>query len=752
MRHIGSGGMADVYLARDRRLGREVAVKVLRAGSATSATAERFLREIETVARLQHPNIVGVHDAGDAAGRLFFVMPFVAGESLRERLRRTRRLDWQATRSLIRDVADALMHAHERGVVHRDVKPENILIEEDRAMIADFGIARLLDRGDTALLTQAGEGLGTPVYMSPEQAFGEEGIDGRTDVYSLACVTYEMLAGTPPFAGHNAYAILMKKSREPAPSLPPDVSAGLPAGVGQAIARSLAAAPEARHATPREFAASLDGDMLPFTPTSGTATPPHRAPFLPPGTAVLVLPLANRSSDGANDALGDGIAEELIYALSRVPGIRVVARTTAFAFKGFHGDIRDVASQVNAAAVLEGSLIRSGDRLRLTVRLVDGETGFDRWSERYDRTISDILDMQDDLAGAVVEAIKGTLGERDRRFVAATTGSVEAFRLCLDARFHWNSRTETGLHKAVQLLRQATALDPGYADAHAAEAVAMATLAIYGAAAPAHAFGAARDAAERTLALRPGHSDALAARACARITVEADWPGGERDFQRAAAARSTTPTTLLWYAMHVLVPQRRFAEARVALADARRIDPLSPFVPLTSGLASLYEGDADSAIATLLGVVGTHPELGVAHFFLGQALAGGGQVGRAVSAYADARKSMGEAPELLGALAVARAAAGDGQAAEALVRRLRELAAERYVSPVVIAMGEAACGNQDGALTALESAVEVRAADLVWVDLRPIFSSLSRERRYAEVLARTGLYRRELRAGEMKSA
>ncbi len=729
--------MADVFLARDHRLGRDVAVKVLRPGPSLGTSEQRFRREIETVSRLQHPNIVAVHDVGTVDGRIFFVMPFVSGESLRDRIRRVGHLDWPVALALLHDVAEALMHAHEHGVIHRDIKPENILIAGDRALIADFGIARLVENDGAPLLTKAGEGLGTPMYMSPEQAFGEDGVDARADVYSLACVGFEMLTGEPPFPGHNAYAILTKKSREPAPALPAHIAEAVPPGTAEVIARSLAAAPEARHQSPRAFIEALSTPLAPAAMnTQPAVSGPKPVPAL---TTMLVLPFVNGSTQPGDDILCDGIAEELIHALSRVAGLQVVARTSAFAFKGFLGDIRDVARQLNVGAVLEGSLRRSGDRLRLTVRLVDGETGYDRWSERYDRMMANVLDLQDELAGAVVEAVKGTLGVRDRRLLATTTTSVEAYRFYLEALFHWNQRTEAGFQTAMSLLGRATTIDPGYADAHAAAAVTSATMGIYGTESPAAAFGAARDSAENALALRAGHSDALAARACASSVLLSDWRGAEADFHRAASARSATPTTLLWYAMHLLVPQRRFDEALAALHDARRLDPLAPLIPLSAGLARLYAGHADAAVAEIGVAVAAHPALGVGHFFLGQALIGAGRAADAIPALARARTAMGEAPELLAALAVAHAASGDAPAVASTVSRIRALSAVRYVSPVTVAQAEAAAGNREAALAALEAAAEVRAADLVWVDLRPALLPLHSEPRYQDVLARIGL-------------
>src|SRR6266404_5869611 len=360
-RELGRGGMATVYVAEDLRHSRQVAIKVLRSDVAAAIGAERFLREIAIAARLTHPHVLPLIDSGQAAGSLYYVMPYVRGESLRERLVREKRLSLEDALRIARELGAGLDYAHREGFVHRDVKPENVLLVDGHAVLADFGIARAVFQAGGDHVTEVGLAIGTPDYMSPEQA--------------LACVIYEMLAGAPPFSGTSARAIIALHLSQPPPPLRahrPDA----PAAVEQALQRALAKAPADRFPTVAEFTAAL------------ADTRPRAVPSLVGRTrSIAVLPFVNASADPENEYLSDGISDELINALAKVDGLRIASRTSAFALKGKPQDIRAIGALLGVSAVLEGTVRQSGDRLRITAQLAAADDGRTLWSERYDRAL-----------------------------------------------------------------------------------------------------------------------------------------------------------------------------------------------------------------------------------------------------------------------------------------------------------------------------------------------------------------------------
>jgi serine/threonine-protein kinase len=434
-RELGQGGMAVVYLAHDLRHDREVALKVLRPEISAEIGAERFLREIKLAAGLTHPHILPVFDSGEADGLLFYVMPSMEGRSLRERMDRERQLPLADALRITREVASALDYAHRHNVVHRDIKPENILLHEDAAMVADFGIGKALS-GEGASLTQTGLSLGTPAYMSPEQAAGELGADGRSDLYSLGCVLYEMLAGEPPFTGISAQAIIAKRFISPIPKI--RTTRDVPEAVDSAVTRALARTPVDRFASAAEFAAALRD--IQREPAAGAAAEPARAN----PRAIAVLPLSNMSADPENEYFADGMTEEIINALAKVPAMQVASRTSSFAFKGKEVDVRQIGEKLGVSSVLEGSVRKVGNRIRITAQLISVENGYHLWSESYDRQLEDVFAVQDEISRAIVDALKLRLAD-DAAQVVAPTKNLEAYTLYLKGRFFFVKLSEPGL-------------------------------------------------------------------------------------------------------------------------------------------------------------------------------------------------------------------------------------------------------------------------------------------------------------------
>jgi serine/threonine protein kinase/tetratricopeptide (TPR) repeat protein len=459
--------MATVYLAQDLKHSRRVALKVLHPELAASLGADRFLREIQIAARLQHPHILPLYDSGQADGLLYYVMPFVAGESLRDRLNRERRLPLDDALAIARDVAAALDYAHRQDVVHRDIKPENVMLHEGEATVTDFGIAKAVSAAGSGSLTQTGMAVGTPAYMSPEQASGEREPDGRSDVYSLGCMLYEMLAGVPPFTGPSAQAIITKRFLEPVPSVRA-VLPTVPEQVDTAVMRALAKEPGGRFTTAAQLAQALiihtgatPQSITPVTLATQSATP----------RSIAVLPFVNLSNDPENEYFTDGIAEEIINSLTKIQALRVASRTSAFAFKGKSEDISEIGKKLKVATVLEGSARKMGNKLRVMAQLVNVADGYQLWSERYDRQLEDVFAIQDEIAENIVKALRMVLSEDEKRAIEkAPTENVQAYDCYLRGRQYFHQYRQRTIDHARRMFERAIELDPNFAMAYAGAA------------------------------------------------------------------------------------------------------------------------------------------------------------------------------------------------------------------------------------------------------------------------------------------
>jgi len=459
-RKLGEGGMATVYLAEDLKHHRMVAVKVLRPELAAALGSDRFLREIQTTANLRHPHILPLYDSGEADSFLYYVMPFVEGESLRDRLNRDKQLPIPDATQIAREVADALGYAHGRGVIHRDIKPENILLERGHAVVADFGIARALSTAGADKLTQSGMVIGTPAYMSPEQSVGEADLDGRSDLYALGSVLYEMLAGEPPYWGPTAQAIIAKRFREPVPQVS-TLRETVPSALAAVVNRLLAKTPADRFATAEEFSAELQA------PTESEATRPAGIEEF----WIAVLPFKYNAVNPDLAALAEGLSEEIITGLSRFSYLRVIARSSTLQFTGTAVDIRSVGSRLGARYVVEGNLRQAGSALRVSVRLNEANTGAHLWAETYDRPFhpEDIFALQDDLAPRIVSSVADahgilphTLSEALRSRPPDQLSPYEAVLRC----FGYGYRMTPEEHATVRAgLERAVQQAPGYADA-----------------------------------------------------------------------------------------------------------------------------------------------------------------------------------------------------------------------------------------------------------------------------------------------
>jgi serine/threonine protein kinase/tetratricopeptide (TPR) repeat protein len=516
--------MAAVYGAHDGRHNRSVAVKVLDSEVAASVGTARFLHEIATVAGLSHPNIVPVYDSGEQDGVLYYVMPHVEGETLRQVIKREQRISLSEVVRITGRVAAALDFAHRRGIVHRDIKPENIILFEGEPLILDFGIAKALTAAGSETITATGIAVGTPAYLSPEQASGETKLDGRSDQYSLACVVYELVSGSAPFTGASAQGVIAKRFLEKARPLS-SIVPGASHVFSNAVAKAMSLETEDRFSTVSEFAEELARGLR-------ESDVPGIARDEKPSLAVL--PFTNVSPDPENEFFADGITEEIINALTLVRALRVPSRTASFAFKGKHEELDEIARKLKVSNILEGSVRKAGNHLRVTVQLIEVSTGDSIWSGRYDRELADVFAIQDEISTSIVDALKLVLsGEEKAAIKKVPTQNVRAYEYYLRGRQLYHQRSPDAMIAATDMYRHAIELDENYALAYAGLADALAVrFGSFGAGA--EALSQAEAAAKRALELDPSLAESHGAHGLV-LTYQARYEEAEREFEQAIA-------------------------------------------------------------------------------------------------------------------------------------------------------------------------------------------------------------------------
>jgi serine/threonine-protein kinase len=564
---------------------------------AESLGAERFLREIETAARLQHPHIVPVFDSGSVDGQLFFVMPLIEGESLRALLDREGSLDVAEAVRIVREVADALEYAHAQGVVHRDLKPENILMSRGHALLADFGIARVAGAGsDQPALTQAGTSLGTPTYMSPELAAGESDVGPSSDIYALGSILFELLTGTPPFTGNNYGALLVKRFTTDAPRVR-TLRAEVPASLDDTIARSLLREPAQRFASARDFADALLG---------GTGIHQVVAPDRVGDRSIVVLPFDNLSPDPGDAYLADGLTEELTADLSRINAIRVIARNSAAAARARTGDLKEIARILDVRYLLEGSVRRAGQQLRITAQLIDGTTDAHLWADKYGGTMEDVFEMQERISRSIVGELRARLTPEEEAHRVGPVTDAETYELYLRAK-HMLGQSLLRMPEATPLLEEAMRRDPSFGPAYVALGTPLVLCAFFGYIAPKAAWVKIQALADRALAVSPRSGAAHELQAAVTLFRDWDWAGAARLYQRARELEPGAGFDHVIYAFF-LAFQRQTAEAVQIAREGRRLDPLNILSFLTESVMLSYAGDFDAALPLALKPIELDPQ------------------------------------------------------------------------------------------------------------------------------------------------
>jgi serine/threonine-protein kinase len=765
-RELGAGGMATVYLAEDVKHRRQVAIKVLLPDLAAAIGPERFLREIETTASLRHPHILPLYDSGTVAPGhggtelVYYVMPYVEGESLRDRLTRDKQLPIDEALAIAREVADALGYAHSRGIIHRDIKPENILLEGGHAVVADFGIARAVSAAGAERLTQTGMSIGTPMYMSPEQAAGDRDLDGRSDLYSLGCVLYEMLAGQPPFTGPTAEAVArqhMITEAAPVTNLRPTV----PPEIAGALARTLAKNPADRFNPAAQFVQALSS-----TTTSTQARPlparvgrsPLQLGLIAAGAVVVVaaawfggrallragaaghyeriavLPMDNQTGDSSQAFFADGMTRELIGVLTDA-GVRVLGHRAVAAYRNTTLPVIRIAHDLGVDAIVTGTVLQAGDVVQVAVELTDPKSGENLWARTFSRPAAEVVSLQHEVAGEIARGIRARLTpDQERAFGAAQPVIPRAYAQYLLGQEQANLRTQEGFRRSVEYLKRSIALDSTFAPAWAALAMTNAYGALYQTTPRDSARAAIERAAARAIALDDRLGDPRFALGVVRLHVDWNFRAAEDEFHRGMERNSSTEAQALyaWTAWEM----GRFAE--IVATERRLIEQEPTTAQWRSDLGWAYwsSGDSAAARATVLRAMAVDSTFYEAFDLFGLI-------------ESDARNFPASERAHQRAIAVAGgdywvrqfsegvllAARGDS----AGVRRvLRALDHDPRLAQRAVLLN--ALGERDSMYTLLEKAVETRDADLLWIlNAIPYLYPRRREPRYQRLLERIGL-------------
>lgn len=452
-RELGHGGMATVYLARDLKHGRRIAIKVMKSDLGAATEPERFRREIETTAQLRHPNILPLYDSGEADGTVYFISPWVEDGSLKDRLGESGPLPISEAVRIVTEVAEALGEAHRGGIIHRDIKPANILLDQGRAVVADFGIACALGEPSRSRLTEAGSNLGTPGYMSPEQAFDGGSVDHRADIYAMGSLLYEMLTGEPPFVGPTVQSVLAKQATQTAPSARV-LRSRIPAAIDRTIQKALSRAPSDRFDSTGTFVAALHEGRPSTIPEPLTGASTQSGVRGVEGTrSLVVIPFENRSPDPENAYFSDGLTDEIISDLSKLGAVHVISRATSSQLKGTVKDLATIGLELGVEFVLTGSVRRAEGALRITAELADAATSRTVWSEKYGGTTSDIFELQERLSRQIVDALQVAITPAEsERLAARPIADVKVFERYLMAREEMYRFTPTGFARAEDML------------------------------------------------------------------------------------------------------------------------------------------------------------------------------------------------------------------------------------------------------------------------------------------------------------
>ncbi len=772
---LGAGGMGEVYRANDPRLGREVAIKVLPASFAGDPDRlRRFEQEARAASALNHPNILTVHDLGSEDGAPYVVSELLEGETLRSALAGGP-LPPRTVIDYALQIARGLSAAHDKGIVHRDLKPENLFVTRDgRVKILDFGLAKLTHAEPVAFQesnaptapagTEPGVLLGTLGYMSPEQVRGRP-TDVRSDIFAFGAILYEMLSGRRAFRGDSAADTLSAILKEDPPDLS-STNAGITPALGRIIRRCLEKNSDQRFHSAHDLAFDLEHSAE----APGTSEPPagtrRRWPWvaatgvgvlltvlavraglrlrLPVAagptriSAVAVLPLRDLSAEPRQEYFADGMTDALTVNLAQISSLKVIAGSSAMQYKGTKKPVREVARELGVDAVLEGSVTRVGDRVRVTSELIAAGSDTHLWAKTFERDIADVLALQSEVAREVARQIEAKLtGAEQARLNRGRRIAPKAYEAYLLGRFFLDQGTEADLKKAFDQFTRALEIDEGYAEAYAGLSSYYAILPFYSALSPAEVFPKARAAAERSLELDEGLAEAHASMAYIRAYYEWDWAAAEREFRRAIALRPSYADAHFSYS-RFLAAADRLPEAVAEIRRAEELDPRSAGLKANTALLSYFDGRYDDALKALLEIAKANPELSTAQWGLGLVYEQKGMFPEAIASIEKAA-SVSESLNIRSSLAHAYAVSGKKDKARSILDMLVERSRKSYVPSYYFAVVQAGLGDTDRAFEWLERAYQERSTVLAYLRIDPRLAPLRPDPRFASLLERVGV-------------
>ncbi len=723
LENVGKGGMGEVYRARDMQIEEDVAIKIIKPEiSSDKETLERFNNELKLARKIAHKNVCRMFHLDKAGDTPYITMEYIEGEDLKSLIREKGKIPENATISIAKQICEGLAAAHDLGIIHRDLKPQNIMIDKKNIVkIMDFGIARFQEAQG---VTQPGVMIGTPDYMSPEQAEGEAA-DASSDIYALGVMLFEMATGKLPFEGKTAFSVAMKHKTEK-PAHPQTINPEISVNLCRLILTCMEKDRNRRYKTAPELFADL------VNLEKGTPT------IVPIGAdkrqgSVVVLPFLDLSAQKDQEYFCEGLADELISSLTQLKNLHVVARTSAFSFKGKALDINEIGTKLNVDTVLEGSVRRAGNRLRITVQLIDVSDGYPIWSGRYDKDLEDIFAVQDDIAQSIVKALKiEVLGEKEATIVKARTENTDVYEACLKGRFCVYKLTPESIHQGLEYFQLALEKDPNFAPAYTGISFSWVVLGLFGIVTPREASAKAKDAALKAIMMDNTLAEAHHMLAIVGWNLDWEWKKAERAVQRAIETNPNFADAYLSYG-NQLDAMGRHAEAADKIKRALELDPLNPLCQSILGGHLLFTRQYDEAIEQYRRTLKIEPGNTMVHNGLWAAFHHKDMFEDAFEEMKKYFSALGdtEAVEILDEV---YAEGGYFKAMESLADKLEERSKKSYVQPTRIADLYAYAGKHDKALDWLEKAFEDRAPSLQYLKVEPGYDGLRDNPRFQAIV------------------